>query len=155
VGLDIPSIEVATSLVRLGVGADGKLDVPGDFGVAGWWTGGSAPGDLGPAVLVGHVDSYRDAAVFYRLHDLAPGDPILVHRSDGTTVRFEVEGLRQFPKDKLPVDAVFGPTAEPTLRLITCGGSFDRSQQTYRDNIVAFARLVPTVITPTEPPPAA
>jgi hypothetical protein len=154
-GLDIPSIGVATSLVRLGLGNDGSLEVPGDFGVAGWWTGGSVPGEPGPAVMVGHLDSVRAAAVFYRLHELGPGDPVLIHRSDGSVVRFEVETVRQFPKDQLPTDTVYGPTPEPTLRLITCGGSFDRAQHSYRDNVVVFARLVPAVDGPDGSSPAA
>ncbi|MDQ6726179.1 MAG: class F sortase [Actinomycetota bacterium] len=150
--LEMPSIGVATSLIRLGLGPDGNLDPPGDFGVAGWWTGGSAPGNAGPAVIVGHVDTYRDAAVFYKLRQLAPGDPVLVSRSDGSVVRFEVQALRQFAKDSFPTEAVYGPTAEPTLRLITCGGAFDRTTRSYRDNIVAFARLVPSTPASQQPP---
>jgi len=146
--LEMPTIGVATSLIRLELGPDGNLDPPGDFGVAGWWTGGSAPGDAGPAVIVGHVDTYRDAAVFYKLRQLTPGDAVVVRRSDGSAVRFVVEALRQFAKDSFPTDAVYGPTAEPTLRLITCGGSFDRTTRTYRDNIVAFARLAPEPAVP-------
>ncbi len=138
----IPDIGVDSSLVRLGLGSDGSLDVPGDFGVAGWWTGGSAPGDPGAAVVVGHVDSFKGRAVFYRLRELTPGQPIVVRRSDGSTVTFIVEALRQYPKDKLPIDAIYGPTPEPTLRLITCGGTFDRARDEYRDNVVVFARLL-------------
>lgn len=153
--LDIPTIGVATSVVRLGLAADGSLEVPGDFGVAGWWSGGSAPGEPGPAIVVGHLDSYRDAAVFYRLHQLRPGDPVLVQRSDGSVVRFEVEGTRQFPKDRFPTDEVYGPTTEPTLRLITCGGSFDKARHSYRDNVVAFARFAPAPGAPGNATPAA
>ncbi len=142
--LAIPDIGVGTSLVRLGLGADGSLDVPGDFGVAGWWAGGNSPGDPGPAVVVGHVDSFNGKAVFYRLRELTPGQPIVVARSDGSTVTFVVEALRQYPKDQLPTDAIYGPTPEPTLRLITCGGSYDRSTNSYRDNVVVFARVAPT-----------
>ncbi len=111
--------------------------------MAGWWTGGAVPGDRGAAVVVGHVDSYRDAAVFYRVRELAPGDPIVVHRSDGSVATFEVQALRQFAKDALPTNAIFGSTSTPTLRLITCGGDFDRARGSYRDNVVVFARLAP------------
>jgi hypothetical protein len=147
----IPGIGVDSSLVRLGLGSDGSLDVPGDFGVAGWWTGGSAPGDPGAAVVVGHVDSFKGRAVFYRLRELTPGQPIVVRRSDESTVTFVVEALRQYPKDELPIDAIYGPTSEPTLRLITCGGSFDRALGSYRDNVVVFARLASA---PSAPAPA-
>ena len=142
--LGIPGIGVDTGLVRLGLGADGSLDVPGDFGVAGWWTGGSAPGDPGAAVVVGHVDSFKGRAIFYRLRELTPGQEIVVARSDGSTVTFVVEALRQYPKDELPTDTIYGATPEPTLRLITCGGSYDRSSKSYRDNVVVFASLAPS-----------
>lgn len=55
---------------------------------------------------------------------------------------FVVEALGQYPKDKLPIDAIYAPTPEPTLRLITCGGTFDRARDEYRDNVVVFARLL-------------
>lgn len=152
--LDIPSIGVDTSLVRLGLAGDGSLEVPGDFGVAGWWSGGSVPGEPGPAVIVGHLDSDRAAAVFYRLRQLRPGDSILVHRSDGGVVRFDLDEVRQFPKDKLPTAEVYGPSPEPTLRLITCGGSFDDDRRSYQDNVVAFARLAPTKSPSDDPTPA-
>lgn len=144
--IDIPGIDVGTGLVRLGLGPDGSLDVPGDFGAAGWWSGGSAPGDPGPAVVVGHVDSYKGRAVFYRLRELTPGQEIVVGRGDGSKVTFVVEALGRYPKEAFPTDAVYGPTPEPTLRLITCGGSFDRSRDTYRDNVVVFARLAGSAV---------
>lgn len=148
VALDMPAIEVATSLVRLGLAGDGSLEVPGDFGVAGWWSGGSAPGEAGPAIVVGHLDSYRGAAVFFRLRQLLPGDPVFVGRSDGSVVKFEVERVEQFAKDEFPTDAIYGATSEPTLRLITCGGSFNKSRHSYDDNVVAFARLASSVGSP-------
>ena len=142
VRLEIPAIGVSSPLVRLGLNPDGTMQVPGDFQVAGWFTGGPQPGQLGPAVIAGHVDSRSGPAVFYRLHDLHPGDQVRVVRADRRVVRFRVDSLASFPKQALPDDAVFGATTTPALRLITCAGSFDRSRHSYRDNLVVSATRV-------------
>lgn len=141
VRIRIPAIGVSAAVVRLGLNRDGTLQVPEDFGVTGWFTGGPAPGETGPAVIAGHIDSRRGPAVFYRLHALRPGDRVAVERADGTTVQFAVEGSAQYPKRAFPTEAVFGPSPDPLLRLITCGGAFDRSTRHYRDNVVVTARL--------------
>jgi sortase (surface protein transpeptidase) len=144
VHIRIPAIGVSAAVVRLGLNRDGTLQVPGDYDVTGWFTGGPAPGATGPAVIAGHIDSKRGPAVFYRLRELRPGQEITVGRSDGSSVRFAVDGVAQYPKHAFPTEAVFGPSPEPLLRLITCGGVFDRSQRSYRDNVVVTARLVAT-----------
>jgi hypothetical protein len=141
VRLAIPAIGVATPLVRLGLEADGGMQVPADFGRAGWFTEGPAPGQVGPSVIAGHVDSRSGPAVFYRLRELRPGQAILVERVDGSRLRFVVEQARSYPKEGFPTAAVFGPVPEAALRLITCAGDFDRSRGSYRDNLVVFARL--------------
>jgi sortase (surface protein transpeptidase) len=141
VRLVIPAIGVATPLVSLGLEPDGAMQVPGDFGRAGWFAGGPAPGEVGPAVIAGHVDSRTGPAVFYRLRELRPGDPVLVERADGARLRFVVEAARSFPKAGFPTAAVFGPVSSAALRLITCTGDFDRARGSYRDNLVVFARL--------------
>jgi hypothetical protein len=79
--------------------------------------------------------------VFYRLRDLRPGDPVLVERADGSRLRFLVERSRSYPKATFPTQDVFGPVAGAALRLITCGGEFDRARGSYRENLVVFARL--------------
>jgi len=137
----VPAIEVDSRLVRLGVDDDGALLPPEDFARAGWFTGGPAPGETGPAVLAGHVDSYRGPAVFFRLAELDEGDAVLVDRADGTTVRFTVTAVDRYPKDAFPTDQVYGPTARAELRLITCGGDFDPDVRSYRDNVVVSAVL--------------
>jgi Sortase domain len=144
VRLVIPAIGVATLLVRLGLEAGGGMEVPGDYGRAGWFAEGPAPGQVGPAVIAGHVDSRSGPAVFYRLRDLRPGDQIRVDRADGGRLRFVVEGARSFPKDGFPTGAVFGPVPGAALRLVTCAGDFDRARGSYRDNLVVFARLAGT-----------
>jgi sortase (surface protein transpeptidase) len=117
------------------------MQVPADFGLTGWFTGGPAPGETGPAVIAGHIDSRTGPAVFYRLRELRTGDRVNVARADGTTVRFAGDSVVRYPKQAFPTEAVFGPAPEPLLRLITCGGTFDRSRGSYRDNIVITARL--------------
>jgi sortase (surface protein transpeptidase) len=141
VRLAIPAIGVATPLVRLGLEADGGMQVPADFGRAGWFTEGPAPGQVGPSVIAGHVDSRSGPAVFYRLRELRLGQAILIERADGSRLRFVVEQARSYPKEEFPTTAVFGPVPEAALRLITCAGDFDRARGSYRDNLVVFARL--------------
>jgi hypothetical protein len=139
VGVEIPSIGVSSSLVQLGLDEDGAMEAPSDFAVAGWFALGPQPGQPGPAVIAGHVDSRDGPAVFYRLAELAPGDEVTVHRADGSEVRFTVTGQRRYPKDQFPADAVYGPVPGPELRLITCGGDFDRTSRQYRENVVVYA----------------
>jgi sortase (surface protein transpeptidase) len=139
----IPAIGVSAAVVRLGLEPDGALEVPSDYDDTGWYTGGPAPGETGPAVIAGHIDSRSGPAVFYRLRELRPGDEITVGRADGSSVRFTVDAVAQYPKRAFPTEAVFGPSPDPILRLITCGGSFDRSRRSYRDNVVVTARLAP------------
>jgi len=127
----IPSVSVDSSLARLGLDASGALTPPSNFAQAGWFSQGPAPGEIGPAVIAGHVDSYTGPAVFFRL----------VGRSDGTTLRFTVTRVARYPKTAFPSAEVYGPTPTAELRLITCGGQFDRSRRSYVDDVVVFARL--------------
>jgi hypothetical protein len=137
----IPALGVDSALARLSTGAAGALLPPADFAQAGWFTGGPPPGATGPAVIAGHVDSVRGPAVFYRLAQLHSGDDVLVTRTDGTSLRFTVARVARYPKSAFPTAEVYGPTADPELRLITCGGAFDRSRRSYVDDVVVFARL--------------
>jgi sortase (surface protein transpeptidase) len=141
VRIEIPAIGVSSALVRLGLNPDGTMQVPDDYGVAGWFTGGPAPGDTGPAVIAGHVDSRSGPAIFYRLGTLRNGDAITIHRADGTTARFLADKVVRYPKRAFPTQAVFGPEPDPVLRLITCGGRFDRARQSYDDNVIVTAHL--------------
>jgi hypothetical protein len=140
VRIEIPAIGVSAAVIRLGLNRDGSMQVPEDFALTGWFTGGPAPGETGPAVIAGHINSRRGPAVFYRLRELRAGDRVAVARADGTTVRFTVDSVVQYPKRTFPTKAVFGPAPEPLLRLITCGGSFDHFRRSYRDNVVVTAR---------------
>ena len=142
VRVETPGIGVSSPLVRLGLNPDRTMRVPGDHRVAGWFTGAPQPGQLGPAVIAGHVDSRTGPAVFYRLRDLRPGDHIRVVRADRRVVRFRVDSLASYPKQSLPGEEVFGATTAPVLRLITCAGTFDRAQRGYRENLVVSATRV-------------
>jgi hypothetical protein len=141
VRLEIPSIHVASPLERLSRAADGTVQVPGRWEVAGWYAPGPRPGDPGSAVILGHVDSTRGPAVFYRLRELRPGDEIDITRADRSSVRFVVERTAQYLKTRFPTDEVYYPTLAPALRLVTCGGQFDFTTGHYRSNIIVFATI--------------
>lgn len=139
----IPAIAVDSELVGLGLRHDGRMEVPPGAFPAGWYTGAPTPGELGPAILAGHVDHGGTAGVFYRLRELEPGDTVEVVRQDGSTALFRVTRVEQHRKDAFPTAAVYGDIDHAGLRLITCGGPFDRGVHSYEDNIVVFAELDP------------
>jgi sortase (surface protein transpeptidase) len=139
VRLRIPAIGVDTGLEELGLKKNRSIEVPQDPSSAGWWAGGVRPGQVGPAVILGHLDTKHGAAVFHQVPELEPGDEILVDRADGTTVRFLVTSLDSFPKADFPSELVYYPTVEAELRLVTCIPPFDHSTGHYRDNLVVFA----------------
>jgi hypothetical protein len=141
VGIEIGAIGVSAAVIRLGLNRDGSLEVPTRYEDTGWWTGGARPGEPGPAVIAGHVDSRTGPAVFFRLDRLRARDPIVVVRRGGSRVRFLVQRVARYRKAAFPTAAVYGPTRGPTLRLITCSGAFDPASGHYLDNTVVYARL--------------
>lgn len=147
VALDIPAIDVHSEhLVPLGFTSDGNLAVPENPDDPGWFDSGPLPGQLGPAVIAGHVDSVQGPAVFYRLGALHQGDHISVTRTDGTVARFLVDRVQEFAKADFPTHAVYGNvTSRAELRLITCGGVYDDTRGGYQSNVVVFAHLVKAV----------
>ncbi|MGY6656147.1 class F sortase [Amycolatopsis sp. TRM77291] len=144
VSIDVPKIEAKSSLIPLGLNADNTIEVPPITQPlqAGWYVHGPTPGEVGPSVILGHVDGNQQKGIFFRLKEMAPGDRVSVARKDGTTAEFAVTKVERVAKDKFPTDAVYGDTAEPELRLITCGGVFDKASRNYLDNIIVFARLL-------------
>jgi sortase (surface protein transpeptidase) len=142
VRLQIPSIGMDSELIDLGLQADGTLEVPPSGFPAGWYTGAPTPGELGPAIIAGHVDWGGQPGVFFDLRELSTGDEIAITRQDGSTARFRVTQVEQFAKNAFPTQAVYGDLDHAGLRLITCGGSFDRQLRSYVDNLVVFAELV-------------
>lgn len=142
VSVEIPAIGVHAPVIPLGLQPDGEIQVPADVQHVGWYRLGPAPGQIGPAVLLGHVDSaHSGPGVFFRLGALRNGDVITVARTDGSAVSFIVYAVREYQKDFFPTALVYGPTPDPEIRLITCGGAFDRHTGHYLSNIVVFARL--------------
>lgn len=129
--------------MALGLDTDGALQVPPGAFPAGWFTGAPTPGELGPAIMVGHVD-LKGPGVFFRLHSLEPGDRVVVTRADGSKPVFRVSRVERFPKDRFPTRLVYGNLDHPGLRLITCGGTFNTATGHYEDNFVAFADFVVT-----------
>lgn len=142
VRIEIPSIDVRSDLTRLDRSAHGTIAPPPHWQTAGWYQHSAKPGQRGAAVILGHVDSTTGPAVFYRLRHLGIGDQIRIVRADGSTVRFAVRRTAHYPKTQFPTANVYLPTPEPTLRLVTCGGAFDRAAASYRENLVVFADLI-------------
>ena len=142
VTLDIPAIKVHSRVIGVGLRSDGTVEVPPleKDSPAGWYRYLATPGERGPAVILGHVDTAGSGpAVFYRLGQLRRGDRIRVTRKDGSVVVFAVRSVNRVPKSNFPSAAVYGPTRAAELRLVTCGGDFDRSRRSYQDNIIVFA----------------
>jgi sortase (surface protein transpeptidase) len=140
----IPKIGAESSLLAVAVTTDGKIAVPSVHTPmqAAWYKLSPVPGDVGPAIVLGHVDGDRKPGIFYRLKDLTPGDEVDIDRSDGRKLKFVVDHVTQVPKETFPSDAVYGNSAKPELRLITCGGAFDHAAHSYEDNIIVYADLV-------------
>lgn len=142
--LSIPAIGVGSVIDELGLNADGSLEVPArgpSYDHAGWFTGSPSPGESGPAVLLGHINGRGGApSVFFRLAELQVGDLITVENGEGSKNVFEVYRVEQYPKDQFPTTTVYGDTAGPEVRLITCAGAWDAEVSHYRDNTVVYAR---------------
>jgi sortase (surface protein transpeptidase) len=143
--VDIPKIGARSTLVPLGVNVDNTVQVPPITQPlqAGWYSYSPTPGELGPAVILGHVDGNKQKGIFYRLKEMAPGDKVAVTRKDGSTANFVVTKVDQVPKDTFPTPSVYDDTPDPELRLITCGGAFDHQAHNYLDNIIVYAKLAP------------
>lgn len=143
VELRIDAIDATSSLISLGLNADGTIEVPAldEPMQAGWYRFGPTPGELGPAVLLGHVNAHGEDGIFARLDELDPGDEVRIDRADGRTAVFTVTRVDQIAKTEFPTDAVYGDTTDAQLRLITCGGELDRERHSYRDNLIAYAAL--------------
>ncbi len=136
----IPAIEVDSDLMDLGLQDDGTMETPPGAFPAGWYTGAPTPGELGPAIIVGHV-RFNEPGVFERLTDLEPADRVDVRREDGSTATFRVTRLERFAKSQFPTQKVYGDIDHAGLRLITCAG-LDASSGEFDENVVVFAELV-------------
>jgi len=141
VAIRIPSLGVESSLENLTLGEHGQLLAPMDFDVAGWFMDGPAPGEIGPAIIAGHVDSYAGPAIFYRLSELADGEQVIIETETGASLTFTITGRMQSANATFPTSDVYSNVPRAELRLITCAGYFDRSIRRYTDNLILFATL--------------
>jgi hypothetical protein len=142
VRIQIPAIGVSAKVIALGLNRNGTIQTPKAWDEAGWYKPGPEPGERGPAVVVGHVDSKSGPAVFYRLRALRRGDMIRIARRDGTAVRFRVQRTERWPKSDFPTRRVYGPSRGAALRLVTCGGNFNASTGHYVDNAIVYASRI-------------
>ncbi len=142
VELRVPAIGLTVALSTLGLNPDRTVEVPTDFQRPGWFQLGPSPGQLGSAVILGHVDSYQGPAVFFRLRELTKGDDVEVTLADGAITRFVITDVATFSKDAFPAERVYGSHGSSALQLVTCGGAFDRVARSYLSNVVAFTSLV-------------
>lgn len=142
--LSFPRMRIDTELMVLDLADDGSVAVPPDNpdAPAGWYGRGSSPGEPGPTVVLGHVDTKAGPGVFYGLGATRVGDRMSVARMDGRVAEYEVKRVASYPQSNFPTDEVYGPTSGSELRLITCGGRFDRANGGYQANIVVFATLL-------------
>ncbi|MGW4354528.1 class F sortase [Nocardia sp. NPDC004582] len=141
VSFAIPSINVAGSLIAVGLNADGSVQVPADYQQAAWYQQGPAPGEQGSSVILGHVDSYKGPGVFFTLKKVKKDDMIDVTRADGKVAHFKVTDVRMYLKSEFPDQTVFGPRGGATLQVVTCGGDFDKNAKSYLSNVVVFSSL--------------
>jgi LPXTG-site transpeptidase (sortase) family protein len=144
--IKIPKIKVNARIGSVTVDIKGNLGTPplSKPSLTGWYRFSPVPGEAGPAIINGHVSTTKGPAVFERLRELAKGDQIYVYRSDGKVTRFTVSGIEQVSKSSFPTSRVYGNTNDSQLRLITCGGVFNKDAHSYTDNIVVYATLSKT-----------
>ncbi len=151
VSVDVARVGIHSGLVDLRKNPDGSVEVPVDYGTAGWYVGSAHPGDAGPTVLIGHVDSKQGPGIFYAVSRLHQGDQIVVTRADRTRAVFVVERVQRFAKRDFPTALVYRGDGHASLRLVTCGGAFDRRTGHYLDNTVVLAE---PLVVPPRPAPA-
>lgn len=142
VQLRIPAIGMSVSLITLGENADGTVQVPDNDRQPGWFRLGPTPGQLGSAVILGHVDNTSGPGIFFDLRTLAAGDPVFVDRADGGTVEFVVNAVASYPHSDFPAQRVYGSHGSSALQLVTCGGIFDHATGGYLSNIVVYTSLI-------------
>ncbi|WP_405835352.1 class F sortase [Streptomyces platensis] len=141
--VSIPQIAVDAPFTQLTLGPTGQLEAPpaGDKNLVGWYKDGAAPGERGSAIIAGHVDTKTGPAVFLQLESLKPGATINITREDGIIASFKVDSVETFNKARFPNERVYSDAPTAQLRVITCGGAYDRKVKDYVDNVVVFAHL--------------
>ncbi len=139
--LQIDAIGIRASVQSVGLDTTGAIEVPSQPNTAGWYAASRTPGEIGPSVIVGHLNNANGPALFWRLHELQPGAKIAVARQDGRTAFFTVTKIGQYTDKDYPVDKIYGATKNSELRLITCGGNLNLFTGHYEANTVVYATL--------------
>lgn len=140
--LNIPAVGIQADFEEpLGLNEDQTIEVPDTYTEVGWYKHGPTPGEQGPAVVLGHVDSFEGPAVFWPLKELEEGDEVHIEREDGTIATFIVTSKATYDQNEFPTEEVYGPTEFPELRLVTCSGTYDKGIQRYSHNLVVYAIL--------------
>ena len=142
VRLIIPKLKIDAPFETLDLNADKTVGVPKEYTTVGWYSGSKTPGEIGPSVVLGHVDSYKGPAVFFFLGRLDKGDRFTIHREDGSDATFEVDLLERYPQSDFPTEKVYGPIDFAGIRLITCSGKYDHATKRYSNNLVVYGHLV-------------
>jgi len=142
VTIKIPAIQLSAPVVKTGLETDGSLHVPSDPQLTGWYDLGPRPGEIGPAVITGHLDSAAGPGVFINLKNTKIGDEIDVVRDDGSIAVFRVDKEESYPQDNFNTQAVYGAIPGAGLRVITCSGVYSRAAGHYSDDLVVYASLV-------------
>lgn len=143
VTLHIPKLKIETAFeTPLGLNDDQTIEVPDSYEQVGWYKHGATPGEIGSAVVLGHVDSFEGPAVFFSLSKLEKGDVLEIEREDGTTAKFEVEEIGRYAREDFPTERVYGASDTAVLRLVTCTGIFNKGKQEYSHNLVVYAKLI-------------
>ncbi|GAA0386375.1 class F sortase [Acrocarpospora corrugata] len=144
--LIIAKLGVNAPIKSVGLDKRGAIETPpiSNSNLVGWYRGGPTAGQAGPAIMLGHKDTQTRSAVFSRLHELRYGDTIEVIRADGTIAVFTVGGVEQANKETFPTNRVYGNAEDAELRLITCGGNYNRATGHYVDNVIVYARMTST-----------
>lgn len=138
VRVSIPRIGIDGPVVPVGIAADRQLDVP--FAqTAGWYQHSSLPATRGASVIAAHVDFSGQPGLFFNLRLAEIGDLIHIEDPDGTTRTYEVSDVVLYDKTDLPSEDLFRSTGDHALHLVTCGGTFDRFERSYRGNQVVTA----------------
>lgn len=139
--LVIDKLGIDTPVEKIGKDANGNMDVPKDISDVGWYDLGPRPGDVGNAVIDGHLDSKTGPAIFYKLSDLQIGDTVKVISNDGRILTFIVTKKVRYNDADFPIVNVFGPSDGKHLNLITCTGIFDRANENYLQRLVVYTTL--------------
>lgn len=141
--ISIPKLNIEANFeAPLGIAADKTIEVPKGYTTVGWYKYGPTPGEIGPAVVIGHIDSYQGPAIFHELKNLVPGDRIFIDRKDGNTAEFEVLKLEYNSQSNFPTKQVYGDIEYAGLRLITCTGMYDHGTLRYSHNLIVYGKLV-------------